>query len=350
MLPYIVIILGAYLIGCSNMALYLSRWKGVNLRAGGSKNLGASNAFALMGWKAGLLVAVHDIGKAVLAVELSKWIFPAVPLLFGSFLLGTAFGGYLAGMFCVIGHIFPIFFKFKGGKGFASYLGMILAINWKFALCILAAVVILTVLTDYIVVGTVTSVVSFPIYTAIRSGWLPLVMLVGKTVRLEQHFGIRFARCLGVRRRAIRHGRIKRGGRFRHVVGRQRQCRLVGRWIAFRLHQHIGDGTRTRLRIGRAHQIIGQRSLSGLALPAPHMVFVRSDFAVKQHLGIIGNIGTLRIFGSQQRLPTLQRKISFTDLRTAIARIGACQFIDQLIAFVAGVTFDPSEIHRARAL
>lgn len=152
MLPYIVTILGAYLIGCSNMALYLSRWKGVNLRAGGSKNLGASNAFALMGWKAGLLVAVHDIGKAVLAVELSKWIFPAVPLL-----------GFIAGVACVLGHMFPFYLKFKGGKGFASYLGMILAINWKVALCILAAVVILTVLTDYIVVGTVTSVVSFPI-------------------------------------------------------------------------------------------------------------------------------------------------------------------------------------------
>lgn len=145
MLPYIVTILGAYLIGCSNMALYLSRWKGVNLRAGGSKNLGASNAFALMGWKAGLLVAVHDIGKAVLAVELSKWIFPAVPLL-----------GFIAGVACVLGHMFPFYLKFKGGKGFASYLGMILAINWKVALCILAAVVILTVLTDYIVVGTVT--------------------------------------------------------------------------------------------------------------------------------------------------------------------------------------------------
>ena len=144
MLPYIVTILGAYLIGCSNMALYLSRWKGVNLRAGGSKNLGASNAFALMGWKAGLLVAVHDIGKAVLAVELSKWIFPAVPLL-----------GFIAGVACVLGHMFPFYLKFKGGKGFASYLGMILAINWKVALCILAAVVILTVLTDYIVVGTV---------------------------------------------------------------------------------------------------------------------------------------------------------------------------------------------------
>ena len=86
--------------------------------------------------------------------------------------------GFIAGVACVLGHMFPFYLKFKGGKGFASYLGMILAINWKVALCILAAVVILTVLTDYIVVGTVTSVVSFPIYTAIRSGWLPLVIPV----------------------------------------------------------------------------------------------------------------------------------------------------------------------------
>ena len=97
MLPYIVTVLGAYLIGCSNMALYLSRRKGVDLRAGGSKNLGASNAFALMGWKAGVLVAVHDIGKAVLAVELSRWIFPAVPLL-----------GFIAGVACVLGHMLSL--------------------------------------------------------------------------------------------------------------------------------------------------------------------------------------------------------------------------------------------------
>ena len=117
MLPYIVTILGAYLIGCSNMALYLSRWKGVNLRAGGSKNLGASNAFALMGWKAGLLVAVHDIGKAVLAVELSKWIFPDVPLL-----------GFIAGVACVLGHMFPFYLKFKGGKAIATSYGVLLAL------------------------------------------------------------------------------------------------------------------------------------------------------------------------------------------------------------------------------
>lgn len=173
MLPYIATILGAYLIGCSNMALYLSRWKGVDLRAGGSGNLGASNAFALMGWKAGVLVGAHDIGKAVLAVWLSRWIFPEVPLL-----------GFIAGVACVLGHMFPFYLRFRGGKGFASYLGMILAINWKFALCIMAAVVILTVVTDYIVVGTVTSVVSFPIYAAVRSGWLPLAILCVATAAI----------------------------------------------------------------------------------------------------------------------------------------------------------------------
>ena len=166
MLAYIAVVLGAYLLGCSNMALYLSKWKGVNLRAAGSKNLGASNAFALMGWKAGVIVGIHDIGKAVLAVFLAKWIFPDAVLL-----------PFINGVACVLGHMFPFYLKFKGGKGFASYLGMIIAINWKFALCILAAVVILTLVTDYIVVGTVTSVVSFPIYTAVKSGWVPLAIL-----------------------------------------------------------------------------------------------------------------------------------------------------------------------------
>ena len=64
-MKYFAVILMGYLLGCSNMALYLSKWKKVDLRAGGSGNLGASNAVILMGWKAGVLTALHDIGKAV---------------------------------------------------------------------------------------------------------------------------------------------------------------------------------------------------------------------------------------------------------------------------------------------
>ena len=78
------------------------------------------------------------------------------------------------------------------------------------------------------------------------------------------------------------------------------------------------------------------------------MVFVRSDFAVEQHLSIVGNIGALRVFGSQQRLPALQRKISFANLRTAIAGISARKLIHLLVARIAGMALDPYEFHRSR--
>ena len=136
-MAYLVAILGGYLLGCSNMALYLGKAKGVDLRAGGSGNLGASNATILMGWRAGVLTAVHDAGKALLAVVLARLVFP-----------DAAFAGAAAGVACVLGHIFPFYMGFRGGKGFASYIGMILALNWKFALVIFVLVVLVTVVTD----------------------------------------------------------------------------------------------------------------------------------------------------------------------------------------------------------
>lgn len=168
---YGVSVLLGYLIGCSNMALYLSKLAGVDLRSGGSGNLGASNAMLLLGWPAGILVGAHDIGKAVLAVALAGWIAPSLPL-----------AGAAAGVACVLGHMFPFYLRFKGGKGFASYLGMTLALNWKLALIVLAAVVIVTVVTDYIVCGTFTAIVTVPVYMgwATRS-WLPALILAAAT-------------------------------------------------------------------------------------------------------------------------------------------------------------------------
>ncbi|MBE6969292.1 MAG: glycerol-3-phosphate acyltransferase [Ruminococcaceae bacterium] len=147
-----------YLFGCSSMALYLSKWKGIDLRQGGSKNLGASNALMLMGWKAAVLVGAHDIGKAWLAIFMVKRFFPDVELV-----------GFIAGVSCVLGHMYPFYLKFKGGKGFAAYIGMMLALNFKAALVILAVLVILTLITDYIVVGTVTTVVGYPAWVAYQT-------------------------------------------------------------------------------------------------------------------------------------------------------------------------------------
>jgi len=176
---YVIVILLSYLLGSSNMALYLSLLKGVNFRDKGSGNLGASNATILMGWKAGVLVGAHDIGKAFLAVFLANILFPQVPYI-----------GAAAGVAAVIGHIFPFYLKFRGGKGFASFLGMTLGLNWKFALIVMALVVLATLVTDYIVSGTFTAIAIVPTYIGIadRSPVAAAIILVATGAILYKHF------------------------------------------------------------------------------------------------------------------------------------------------------------------
>ena len=158
--------------------MILSKWKGVDLRSGGSKNLGASNALMLMGWKAGILVGIHDIGKAWLAILMVRRLFPGVEMV-----------GFIAGVSCVLGHMYPFYLKFKGGKGFAAYIGMMLALNFKAALVIIAALVVLTLVTDYIVVGTVTTVVGYPAWVAYQTHSLLAVglLLVATGAILYKH-------------------------------------------------------------------------------------------------------------------------------------------------------------------
>ena len=161
-MKYILVIALGYLLGCSNMAKYIAAMKKVDLSAGGSGNPGASNAVILMGWKAGVLVALHDIGKASLAVWLAQRFFPSLPYI-----------GAIAGVASVLGHIFPFYLKFKGGKGFASFWGMTVALDWKLGLVLFVVGVAVTILTNYIVVGTVTVTLSSPIYLGVaRQDWL----------------------------------------------------------------------------------------------------------------------------------------------------------------------------------
>lgn len=163
---YIVPTLIGYLLGCSNMAAYLAALRGVDLKSGGTGNPGASNTLILMGWRAGVLVGVHDIGKAVAAVLLAKAFFPGLPL-----------AGAVAGVCSVLGHMFPFYLKFRGGKGFASYLGMTLALNWRFALLLFVIVAAVTLISDYIVIGTMTTVVSVPLFSAWEHHYIAALLL-----------------------------------------------------------------------------------------------------------------------------------------------------------------------------
>jgi glycerol-3-phosphate acyltransferase PlsY len=93
---YVAVILVAYLMGTSNMALYLSMLKRCDIRDSGSGNLGASNTTLILGWQAGVLVGAHDIGKSALAVILAQLIFPDLPYI-GPLAGGTGVMGLLHG-------------------------------------------------------------------------------------------------------------------------------------------------------------------------------------------------------------------------------------------------------------
>ena len=168
---YLIVILGAYLLGSSSMAFYLSKLTKKDFRTGGSGNLGASNAMVLLGWGAGILVGIHDIGKSFLAVLLANWLFPQLPCI-----------GAVAGVACILGHIFPFYLKFKGGKGLASYIGMMLALDWRVALVVIALLVIVTLVTDYIALGTVTVIIASPVGMGLLGSLIPALILCAATV------------------------------------------------------------------------------------------------------------------------------------------------------------------------
>ncbi len=203
-MAYVLAILMGYLLGCSSMAFYIGLWKKKDIRTAGSGNLGASNATVLFGWGAGAAVALHDIGKAALAVLLAKWLFPENEL-----------AGAAAGTACVLGHIFPFYLKFKGGKGLASYFGMTLALNWKLALIVAAVVILMTLITDYIAVGALSTIALVPAYTAVttRNWMLVGILCVGTAVMFYKHWEniLRIARHqeIGLRSTAKGEHRVK---------------------------------------------------------------------------------------------------------------------------------------------
>lgn len=167
---YILTVLGGYLLGCSSMAYYVSRWKKVNLSTNGSGNLGASNTTILMGWRMGILVALHDIFKGAAAVLLAKWLLPDL-----------TYAPVAAGCACVMGHLYPFYLKGKGGKGFASYMGMLLALDWRLGLALIGISLLVTFLSDYIVVGTLTTVVVGPVWIGFTQSWVSAVIMLAVT-------------------------------------------------------------------------------------------------------------------------------------------------------------------------
>lgn len=175
---YVFAILIGYLLGCSSMAFYIGKIKKVDFRKAGSTNLGASNVTVVAGWRAGILVGAHDIAKGVLAVLVADLLFPATPYI-----------GYVAGVASIMGHIFPFYLGFRGGKGFATYLGMTLMLDWKFFIVLVVIVIAVILLSKYTAIATMVTIVIVPVYMGIRDqNIIPaLILLIATAVMFLKH-------------------------------------------------------------------------------------------------------------------------------------------------------------------
>lgn len=160
MATYIIIAILAYCIGSISFSVIISKkMAGFDVREQGSKNAGSTNVLRTVGKKAAILTLICDILKGVVAIFIA-WI--AGMVVSG---LDKALLLEIAGLAVVMGHTFPIFFNFKGGKGVATSLGVLFMINWQIALICLVFALVLILVTRMVSVGSVTSAILFPVLT-----------------------------------------------------------------------------------------------------------------------------------------------------------------------------------------
>jgi len=154
-LKVLVTIALCYLIGSFSSAYILGKLiMKADIRSYGSGNAGATNALRVFGKKIGLMVFILDILKGILAVYI------------GGKILGYD-GKILGGFFAVIGHMWPIFLKFRGGKGIATSFGMLLSIHWPTAIITLIGFIIVLLLSKYVSLASISACVLAPIVIAL---------------------------------------------------------------------------------------------------------------------------------------------------------------------------------------
>ena len=153
---------------------------GMDIREKGSGNAGTSNITTIMGLKFGIAVGFLDVLKGMLAVLITKALFPDDPSL-----------AFFAGLMAVTGHIFPFYMGFKGGKGVAALVGMMMGLNVWLGILFILLVVVPGLVFDYIVIGSFTTFIALPIVAYLRDMpiWIMAICLVYAVLIFYLHRG-----------------------------------------------------------------------------------------------------------------------------------------------------------------
>ena len=146
----VILIIASYTIGNISPSTILARSRGIDIKAAGSGNAGTTNALRVLGPKAALITLIVDIGKGFLPVSVAMK------------LLGLPWAG-LCALAVFAGHVWPVFLRFRGGKGVAAAFGAILAIDWRIALICLAAAAVIVLVSRMVSLGSVSAAALFPV-------------------------------------------------------------------------------------------------------------------------------------------------------------------------------------------
>ena len=171
-IKYLVTVLAGYLLGSISVSILLSRdVMGGDVRREGSGNAGATNMARVYGLKAGILTLAGDVVKSVLSILLGWW------------LLGDA-GIAAGGIACLLGHCFPVYYSFKGGKGVSVGAAIAFAVDWRVFLIVVGAFAIGALLSKKVSLGSLSAAVMISIAAALFGVSTPRMILAIATMAI----------------------------------------------------------------------------------------------------------------------------------------------------------------------
>lgn len=156
-LSYVLTILTAYLLGSINTSIIVSKiFTKTDIRKSGSGNAGATNTLRVLGKKMALLVVLGDALKGIISVIIARW-------LSSLFKLDTNILEYIASVFVVIGHVFPVYFGFKGGKGIMTAISVVFMLDYVIGLILLGSFILLVLIFNYISLASIVCSAIYPL-------------------------------------------------------------------------------------------------------------------------------------------------------------------------------------------
>lgn len=187
----------AYLIGSINPAILITKaFSGGDIRTLGSGNAGFTNVLRSVGPVPAVLTIVCDYLKGIIAVLIGYWIFSTMTVTNDvSPIEYVKYGRYLAGVFLILGHAFPIYFGFKGGKGVVTANAMMLVVDFRVFLLTLGTFLIIFLFTRIISLGSVIGAMMFPVYTCLVTYFFDYLPLYGTKDEIRFRFVLISTAC-----------------------------------------------------------------------------------------------------------------------------------------------------------